>query len=68
MFIPSRRSFLSGCLALGVAPAVVRAESLMRIAIPSAQEVALFSGAIGFYKWIAIRELSISCDENENTP
>ena len=63
MFIPSRRSFLSGCLALGVAPAVVRAESLMRIVIPSAKEVALFSGEIGFYKGVAI-----ICYANENTP
>lgn len=32
--IVTRRGFLTGMLALGAAPAIVRAESLMRIWVP----------------------------------
>lgn len=35
----SRRGFLTGMLALGAAPAIVRAESLMRIWVPPQRNV-----------------------------
>ena len=44
----NRRGFLAGMLALGVAPAIVRAESLMRIVVPSIEDVVRYGhyGAI----------------------
>lgn len=35
----SRRGFLGACLALGAAPMVVRASSLMKIIVPTTEEV-----------------------------
>ncbi len=43
----NRRGFLTGILALGMAPAIVRADSLMRI-IP--REAVLLTGKIGYFE------------------
>ena len=48
-----RRSFLGSILALAAAPAVVRAESIMRvrpIVLPGDEEYELFTGEVGRYE------------------
>jgi len=51
----TRRSFLTSILALGVAPAVVKASSIMRvrpIILPGDDEFRLFTGEIGRYEGV----------------
>lgn len=52
----NRRRFLQAILATGIAPAIVRAESLMKIVIPSTKEVAWFNGEIGKYEGVTFIE------------
>ena len=55
----TRRSFLAGILALGVAPAVVKASSIMRvrpIVLPGDAEFELFRGEIGRYESVRFIE------------
>jgi len=55
----TRRSFLAGILALGVAPAVVKASSIMRvrpIILPGDDEFRLFTGEIGRYESVRFTE------------
>lgn len=40
----TRRGFLGSILALGAAPAIVRADSLMRIIVPTTEEVVAIVG------------------------
>lgn len=74
----TRRWFLSACLALGVAPAVVKASSIMRVRpviVPGDAEwvlgptegpyypTELFTGEIGRYEGITIMEPGVSIDD-----
>ncbi len=49
----TRRGFLKAILALGVAPAIVKAENLMPIYVPKKQPILLFgSGDINVTSWL----------------
>lgn len=53
----NRRGFLGTMLALGAAPAVVRAESLMRIVVPTTREVMDINRLDTLYGWAATETL-----------
>lgn len=61
----NRRGFMGSILALGAAPAIVRADSLMRI-VPKAADVLLFRRPIPLNRdaWVFTeRELELSLDQ-----
>ncbi len=45
----NRRGFLASCLALSAAPAIVRAESLMKLWVPPQEIYQFLPGAVGHY-------------------
>lgn len=49
----NRRGFLSSCLALAAAPAIVRADSLMRI-VPREAGVLIFDGCDQWMEWTQV--------------